>query len=75
MVDKEKLIKVFAARLSELMHERGINVTKLAKLTNIPRSSISNWLILRRTPMIDVLCALADCFAVSTDYLLGREDL
>ena len=75
MANKETLIKVFATRLGELMRERGINVTKLAKLTNIPRSSISNWLILRRTPMIDALCVLADCFAVSTDHLLGREDL
>ena len=70
----ENLITIFSNRLKELMKDKKINSVELAKAINIPRASISNWLICRRSPQIDSLCKLADFFGVSIDYLLGRQD-
>lgn len=74
MEDIETLTLIFSNRLKELMKDKNINSVQLAKLTNIPRASIANWLVCRRSPQIDALYKLADFFAVSIDYLLGRQD-
>lgn len=65
--------QIFKDRLEDLMKDKDLNSTKLAKHTGIPRGSISNWLNKKRTIQIDALCVLADFFGVTTDYLLGRE--
>ena len=66
--------KVFAERLKDLMVERNLNSVELSIKTNIPRTSISNWLLCKRSVNVDALCKFAEFFDVSTDYLLGRED-
>ncbi len=71
----EKLSRMFAKRLKELMKERQLSVSGLSRETGLPRTSISNWLNLKRTPMIDALYVLSNYFEVSIDYLLGRVDL
>lgn len=70
----EDLTLEFSARLKDLMKDKNINSVELAKQVGIPRASIANWLICRRSPQIDALYKLADFFGVSTDFLLGRQD-
>ncbi len=65
---------IFVERLVDQMNERGLTATTLSIASNIPRTTISNWLHHTRTPQIDSLCVLAEYFGVTTDYLLGRED-
>lgn len=37
------------------------------------KQSISNWENENIMPSVDLLVRLADCFGVSTDFLLGRD--
>lgn len=68
-------MNVFVDRLRELMEFKSLNIVQLAKNVNIPRSTISCWLLKTRLPKIDAVVQLADYFNVTTDYLLGREDI
>ena len=61
------------APLGELMKERGISGTKLAKDTGLHRSTIVDHKYGLKEYKGGVLITLADYFQVSTDYLLGRE--
>lgn len=66
--------QIFAERLQELMKDKGYNITQLSLAVQLPRTSINSWLNLKRIPQIDALCALAQFFGVTTDYLLGLEN-
>ncbi len=74
MVELDKVVTVFATRLRELLKERNWSVQKFAKEINIPRTTINSWLNKVKSPKINYVCEIADFFAVTTDYLLGRED-
>ena len=74
MITLEELTLIFSNKLKELMTEKNINSVKLAEATGIPRASIANWLVCRRSPQIDAIYKLAEFFNVSTDFLLGRQD-
>lgn len=45
----------------------------LADKTGISKSTINNWLVNSKNPNSKQLETLANCFGVTTDYLLGRE--
>jgi transcriptional regulator with XRE-family HTH domain len=68
----DELQIVFRARLLELMRTKNLTVTELAKAAGLPRTSISNWVHLKRNPQMDALCILGDFFECSVDFLLGR---
>ena len=72
---KEKSVKeIFAERLKYLINDRGLNIKTLSLEIKIPDSTISDWLLLKRTPKIDSIPKIAQYFKVSTDYLLGVID-
>ena len=64
----------FAERLNELLEEKDITAYRLAKDTGISNGIISAWRHSEKLPAADNLKKLADYFAVSTDYLLGRTE-
>lgn len=66
--------EIFAKRLKYLMGEKGVNINTFSKEIGIPDSTISDWLLNKRTPKIDNLPKIAIYFGVSTDYLLGLVD-
>jgi len=66
--------KKFAERLKELMIERNLNNSTLERASGIPNNTISDWLTLKRTPLLDSLHILADFFGCTIDYLTGREN-
>ncbi len=74
MREISEIMDVFAYRLFELIQDKGWNIQKFSKIIKLPRTTINSWLLKTRSPKIDNLCALADFFGVSVDYLLGRED-
>ena len=47
---------------------------EFAEILNLPRYVVSNWEQGRSKPTIDDLINIADCFNVSTDYLVGRSE-
>ncbi len=68
------VIEIFSERLKDLMSEKGLNIKDFSKGVGIPRSTISDWLLMKRRPIIDNLPKIALFFGVSTDYLLGLEN-
>ena len=61
--------------LRELLQEKGICQTQLAREVQISQSAISNWLSEKKEPRIESLWRLADYFNVTIDQLVGREKL
>lgn len=61
-------------RIRELRISHGLNQVELAKKLSVTKQTVSNWENNNIQPSIDMLIKIADCFLVSTDYLLGRSD-
>lgn len=59
---------------SKLLQEYGVTTYKVSKATRIPQSTLSDWKRGISSPKYDKLQKLADFFAVSTDYLLGKTE-
>ena len=63
------------ANIKMLRMARGLNQVELAKKLSVTKQTVSNWENDNIQPSIDMLERIADFFNVSTDYLLGRENL
>ena len=70
LVDKS----VFHTRLRELIKERGITITALAKELKISRQSVSQYINGSAYPNIERLFMIARFFDVSIDYLVGLTE-
>lgn len=64
----------FAERLKELRTEAGKSRAVLARELNVSERLISYWENGKRECDFEMLIRLADTFAVSIDYLLGRNE-
>lgn len=64
----------FSNRLKSLRTEKGIKQSQLAAIIGIRNTAISMMESGERGPSAEVLCALADYFNVSLDYLVGRSE-
>ena len=64
----------FINRLKNIMKERKITQTELAKRTGIRQSSISDWLNDRYEPKQDKVYIIAKALNVSPAWLLGYDD-
>ena len=64
----------FLSRFEELIKESNITLSDISKITGIPRSTLSSYVNRKSNPSAVQLSLLADFFAVSIDYLVGRED-
>ena len=62
-------------RLRQLRKEKGYEAQYVAKLVNVTKSAYSGYENNRNMPSYDVLDKLANIFNVSTDYLLGRNEI
>ncbi len=70
-----KTSKCFADRLSDLLADaraRGEDYKTIAKATGISTGALSNYASDKQQANLSSVCALADYFGVSADYLLGR---
>lgn len=61
-------------RLKALRKERGVSQRTLAERIGSSQKSIDYWEKEQAEPTAKFICALADFFGCSVDYLLGRED-
>ena len=64
----------FINRLKNIMKERKITQTELAKRTGIRQSSISDWLNDRYEPKQDKVYIIAKALNVSPAWLLGYDE-
>ena len=62
-------------RIRELRKEFGFSQVDLAVRMEVTKQTISNWENENIQPSIDMLVGLANVFNVTTDYLLGLDDV
>lgn len=64
---------MFGMRIRALRKKQGMTQQKLADILNVDNTTISVWELGKAEPGILQIVKIADLFAISTDYLLGRE--
>lgn len=62
-------------RIYELRRAMGWSQVELARRLNISKQTVSNWENENIMPSVEMLIRLSRLFQVSTDYLLGLEDI
>lgn len=62
-------------RLMELRMACGITQVELAKKLGVAKQTVSNWENDNIQPSIEMLVRIAAFFHVSTDYLLGLDEM
>ena len=62
-------------RIKQLRQAQRLNQVELAAKLSVTKQTVSNWENNNIQPSVDVLERLADLFVVTTDYLLGREEI
>ena len=62
-------------RICELRTAHGYTQVTLAKKLGVSKQAVSNWENDNIQPSIEMLVRLADTFGVTSDYLLGREEV
>lgn len=66
--------KNFSERLSFLRKENKLSLMALGEALSVSDEAVRLMEKGKRSPSFEVLCALADYFDVSLDYLVGRSD-
>lgn len=64
---------VLGERLKKLRLENCLRQDQVARLVQVERSTVSLWENDLRQPAYQTLVRLADVYAVTTDFLLGRD--
>lgn len=66
-------VRAFAKRLRALREGNGMSQEQLAERLDVSRQVVTKWENGSGVPKIDNLIALADCFHISIDELMGRR--
>ena len=66
--------KILAKRLRKCRIEKGFTQNQVAIRCDITEKTYQNYELMTREPKIDILIKIADLYAVSLDYLVGRTD-
>lgn len=66
---------MLSQRINELRLANSWSQVQLAKKLNVTKQTVSNWENDNIQPSIEMLVRLAKTFNVTTDYLLGLENI
>ena len=66
---------MLAKRLKQLRLDKNVNQCDLAAFLGVSQSTIGRWETGKRTPDLTMLSRLAHYFSVTTDYLLGDDEV
>ena len=66
---------MLGVRIQELRIARGWSQVVLAKRLGVAKQTVSNWENGNIQPSIEMLVRLSKLFGVTTDYLLGLDDV
>lgn len=69
------MIQIFAKNLKELRLQKNLTQKELAKELGTTQRRVSYLEMGRSEPDVQTLCLIADFFDVTTDELLGRDNL
>lgn len=75
MKTEQKKTTTFAERLTELRNERGLSQDALSAELGVSKNSIYHYENEKRVPDAYTVIRLARYFGVTTDYLLGLDDM
>lgn len=64
----------FTRVFASILENEHLNQTELARSLHVSKQAITNLKKGISFPSLELLCAIAGYFNVSTDYLLGLED-
>lgn len=64
---------MLGGKIKMLRAAHNFNQVELAQKLSVTKQTVSNWENNNIQPSIEMLVKIADCFSVTTDYLLGRE--
>ena len=67
-------MKVFAERLKELRHDKGLTTRELGKMLDVSSASVVRWENNQTNIKAEEIAKVAKFFGVSTDYLLGLSE-
>ena len=67
-------MSIFGERLKELIEDSNLTVTKLAKVSGITQSKLSNWTRYDIMPATKSVIEVAGYFNCPVDFLLGRTE-
>lgn len=66
--------KNFSENLSRLRKDKKLSMNELGEILGVTDEAVRLMEKAKRAPSFDVLCAIADYFNVSIDYLVGRTN-
>lgn len=66
---------IIGERISELREQKGITLTELANILSLQKSAMSYIENGSRLPKADLIVKMCDYFNVSSDYILGLQDV
>lgn len=66
---------MLGVRIQELRNAHGWSQVELAKRLGVAKQTVSNWENENIQPSIEMLLRLSKIFGVTTDYLLGLENM
>lgn len=69
----EGAIPLWGSRIRELMDERGVTISDLARLVGVERSHISNILASRKQPSIGLALRISRVLGVTVNDLIDRD--
>lgn len=67
--------KNFSERFAHLRQQQSVSLGVVAEFLGVTSEAVRLLEKGKRSPSFEVLCALADYFDVSLDYLCGRSDV
>lgn len=50
------------------------NIKQFAEYVGIPRRTVNSWILKKRSPRIDYIYHIANCFDYTIDYMVGKEN-
>ena len=62
-------------KIAEIRQQKNLTQTDVSQYLKITQQTYSSYETGRRQMNFETLCMLADFYEVSTDYLLGRQDV
>ena len=64
----------FSKRLKEILIWQGITQTKFAKMIDVEKSNVTNWIKGKSAPNLELFYKICLVLRESANYLLGLED-
>lgn len=68
-------MELFGIRIKKELKEQGKKQVELARYLNVQKSTLSEWLNNNNEPPMNIIPQIAIFLDVTTDYLLGLEDI